>query len=190
MYIWVGCKLPERFEKEIRAKCLTENERIGLSTDALYLPQHISLKISFPTDRGEEILAWLRAYLGEQAAFRVELTAMEQVPGVLWLKVAENAVLERMHRELDENLLHLFGVEQHAYDRCFLFHSSLFVDPDGQKLTAMARALEELVLPESLPVDAFLLGGSPDGKPGNFCVLEEIPAKSVGAACTGGETVL
>ncbi len=178
MYIWVGCKLPESFEKEIRAKCLAENERIGLSTAAFSLPQHISLKISFPTDRTEAVLAWLRAYLAAQPAFWVKLSAVEQVPGVLWLKAAENADLERMHRELDENLLQLFGVERHMYDGCFLFHSSLFVDPDGQKLTAMARALGTLALPESLPVDTFLLGASPDGKPGNFCVLEEIQAKS------------
>ncbi len=177
MYIWVGCKLPESFEKEIREKCLAANEYIGLSTVAFYLPQHISLKISFPTDRGEEVLSWLREYFARQPAFRVAFTAMEQIPGVLWLSVAENPVLERLHREVDEGLMEMFGVEQHEYDKDFRFHSSLFVDPNGEKLRSMAQVLGKPELPESLPVDRFLLGASPDGAPGNFCVLEEIPAK-------------
>ncbi len=180
MYIWVGCKLPESFEKEIRAKCLAANESIGLSTMAFYLPQHISLKISFPTDRGEEILSWLRKYLARQQAFRVRLTAVEQIPGVLWLSVADHPVLKRLHKELDEALWQRFGVEQHVFDKEFMFHSSLFVDPDVQKLSCMAKTLGELALPEDLQVDSFLLGGSPDGAPGNFCVLEEIPVKMTG----------
>ena len=47
MYVWIGCKLPESFEREIRTLCLKENDNLQLDTAAFELPQHISLKISF-----------------------------------------------------------------------------------------------------------------------------------------------
>ncbi len=177
MYIWIGCRLPECFEKSLRAKCLAENEKIGLDTTAFSLPQHISLKISFETDRGEELLSWLRAYLSRQPAFCVCLQAAEQVPGVLWLGVAENRELDRLHRELDALLLERFGVPQHPFDKCFRFHSSLFLDADGEKLRCMQQALWDLPLPQWMSVDSFLLGISPDGRGDNYRVLAEIPAK-------------
>ena len=46
MYIWIGCKLPEDFDAELRQCCLEANADIGADTVAFSLPQHISLKIS------------------------------------------------------------------------------------------------------------------------------------------------
>ena len=63
MYIWIGCKLPEEFEQEIRSICLAKNQEIGLDPVAFSLPQHISLKISFETERHEEILEELPHFL-------------------------------------------------------------------------------------------------------------------------------
>ncbi len=179
MYIWVSCRLPEGFEKSLRAKCLAENEKIGLDTTAFSLPQHISLKISFETDRAEEALSWLRTYLSRQRAFCVCLKGAEQVSGVLWLAAEENAELERLHRELDALLLEYFGVPQHPLDKCFCFHSSLFLDADTQRLCRMKQALCDLALPNSLWINSFLLGTSPDGSPGSYRVVAEIPAKMV-----------
>ena len=50
MYIWIGCKLPAGFEREVRTFCLEQNRDIGLNTVAFTLPQHISLKISFEAE--------------------------------------------------------------------------------------------------------------------------------------------
>ena len=63
MYIWIGCRLPQQFEEEIRAACLENNQAIGLDPVAFSLPQHISLKISFETAHAEEILEDLRNQL-------------------------------------------------------------------------------------------------------------------------------
>ena len=32
MYVWIGCKLPESFETEIRSLCLEGNKTLGLDT--------------------------------------------------------------------------------------------------------------------------------------------------------------
>ncbi len=190
MYIWIGCKLPEDHAKELRQHCLRANRDVGLDTRNFELPQHISLKISFPTDRTETVLAWLREYLARQEAFWVTLERVEKIPGVLWLAVGDNPVLEKLHTQLDAELEMRFGIPQHTLDKRFRFHSTLFMDGDGEKLSQMAEELADLPLPQTLPVDTFLLGVCEDGDPFGYRVLEQIPAKSAGASCVREKTVL
>ncbi len=177
MYIWIGCRLPQGFEAELRERCLRENESIGPNTQAFSLPQHVSLKISFPTDRAGAVLEFLGDYLAAQKAFSVTVESLGQIPGVLWLNVGENPVLEEMHRYLDESLLQRFGVAQHPYDREFRFHSTLFLDADGEKLSEMARRLRDYPLPQVLQVNTFLLGTSEDAASGSYQIVAQIPAK-------------
>lgn len=180
MFVWIGCKLPKSFESSLRARCLAENREVGLESQRCDLPQHVSLKISFPTDRTEEVLAWLREYLCRQDAFRLTLEQVEQIPGVLWLKVAENPVLEALHAQLDAQLEARFGVARHQLDRCFRFHSTLFMDADERKLGQMAERLSDLPLPQTLTVDTFLLGVCEDGTPDGYRIVGEVPAHGCG----------
>ena len=174
MYLWIGCKLPEDFQQEIRAHCGRLNEKIGLDTAAFFLPQHISLKISFPTDRAEEILADLEAYLIRQAPFTVQITGLQQMGSILWLCTAENETLTRLHRELDERLESRFKIAQHEFDKAFQFHSTLFLDADAERIRQMHRALRDYPFARTLPVDTFLLGLSETGKPGTYRVVKQI----------------
>lgn len=174
MYIWIGCKLPKAFEEKIRTRCLVCNEKIGLNMVAFSLPQHISLKISFSSDRWEAILCDLSAWLGEQKPATICLREMQLQGNVLWLSAAENAWLTGLHAALDDRLKSRFDVPQHPFDREFMFHSTLFLDEDTQKLAAMRDALAEEFAPQELPVDTFLLGISETGKPGSYRVVREI----------------
>ena len=174
MYIWIGCRLTERFEQEIRQHCLALNEGIGLDTVAFALPQHVSLKISFHTDRPEEVLKELNAYLSSRQPFVLRILAAEQMGNILWLPVAENPVLIGLHRELDQFLERQFGIPQHPFDKAFQFHSTLFLDPDGEKLAKMGAALKDYPFARQLRVDTFLLGVSETGKAGDYRVAQEI----------------
>ena len=174
MFLWIGCKLPAEFEKEIRTFCLEKNEQIGLDTVAFSLPQHISLKISFDTDRAEGILEDLRQFAATQAPFFVQLLAAEQAGNILWLPVKENEHLRQLHNALDARLESRFGIPQHRFDKCFLFHSTLFMDGNLEKLTKMQSALSGYPLPDTLRIDTFLLGISETGKPGTYRVVREI----------------
>ncbi len=82
-------------------------------------------------------------------------------------------MLQRLHRELDQNLQSQFGIPQHEFDKCFQFHSTLFMDTDGAKLDRMRQALP-IAIPCTLTVDTFLLGASETGAPGSYRVLREI----------------
>ena len=95
MYIWVGCKLPDSFAQEIRSRCLEKNQAIGLDTVAFSLPQHVSLKISFQSERYEEIVAYLAGFLSVQKPFSLGIQQTEQAGSILWMPVAENEVLRQ-----------------------------------------------------------------------------------------------
>lgn len=174
MYIWVGCKLPESFEKKIRGICLEQNETLGLNIAAFSLPQHVSLKISFSSERHEEILDYLEAFLSGQAPFCVRIQGAAQEGNILWLPVAENETLRRLHDQLDAGLEQHFSIQQHPFDKCFLFHSTLFMDDNTEKLSQMCRRLEKLPIEQELQVDTFLLGLSENNIPGEYRIVRQI----------------
>lgn len=176
MYIWIGCALPTETERQIRTRCLACNEVLGLDTVAFSLPQHISLKISFETDAPETVLNWLERLLREEQEFYVNLMKPELAGNVLWLPAERNQTLERLHETLDRELDERFGIRQHPYDRGFLFHSTLFLAADTEKLAAMREKLAEFA-PGRCLVDGFWLGVSESGKAGTYRVVKQIAAK-------------
>ena len=174
MYIWIGCKLPVAFEQEIRQRCLELNKKIGLDTAAFALPQHISLKISFSVEEPEAVLQFLQAFLARQQAFTVTVRAPEQMSNILWLPVTDQPMLSQLHQQLDDLLTMHFGIPQHPFDKNFLFHSTLFMDPDSEKTAQMAALLQDDRFPRKLVVDTFLLGISESGAAGTYRVVREI----------------
>lgn len=174
MHIWIGCRLPEEFERDIRALCLEKNRKLGLDEAAFSLPQHISLKISFETAHAEEILEDLPRLFAAVAPFRVEIQKIEQNGNILWMTVAEHETLRQLHEMLDEHLNTRFGIGQHLFDTCFQFHSTLFIDPDTTKIGEMRELLRSVKLPRALRVDTILLGTSASGKPGTYRVVRTI----------------
>lgn len=174
MYIWVGCKLPEDFERNIRSLCLEQNEALGLSTAAFSLPQHVSLKISFQSEQYEEILALLETFLLSQSPFSLRIRGAEQFGNILWLPVAENETLRQLHDQLDTELEQRFSIPQHAFDKCFLFHSTLFMDENTDKLSQMCHLLEAHPIEQDLQVDTFLLGLSENNLPGEYRIVRQI----------------
>ena len=174
MYIWIGCKLPEEFERKIRAKCMPVAAKLDLDTVAFTLPQHISLKISFEAaQRWEEILDTLCSLLQKEKEFVVHPKAVQQEGNILWISFRENDTLLRLHHCLDELLCRKFGIAQHLFDRAFQFHSTLFFgQPDSVALAA--EVLHGYPLSEKLRIDTFLLGISESGKPGTYSVVRTI----------------
>ncbi len=174
MYIWAGCKLPADFEADIRSRCLELNQMVGLDTVAFLLPQHVSLKISFQSEKYDEILDYLEGFLSKQSPFSFRIQNPEQAGSILWMPVEENLRLRQLHEQLDAQLEQHFGVPQHQFDKYFLFHSTLFMDSDTDKIAQMRRMLEEYPIERELQVDTFLLGLSETGKPGTYRVVREI----------------
>ena len=174
MYVWIGCKLPESFEREIRTLCLKENDNLQLDTAAFELPQHISLKISFETAEHEAVLEDLTAFLSAQHPFAVSIENPSRSGNILWMNVEENDTLHQLHNDLDTLLQDRFCIPQHAFAKAFLFHSPLFIDDNTEYLEAMMDFLRHYPIARELTVDTFLLGLSETGAAGSYRVVRQI----------------
>lgn len=174
MYIWIGCQLPKDFEEAVRSHCTALNQDIGLSAVAFSLPQHVSLKISFQSDRHRDILDYLICFFEAQPPFSLRIQPAEQNGNILWLPVEDNLHLQQLHEQLDTQLRQRFDIPQHHFDTCFQFHSTLFMDSDTGKLSRMHQLLQDFPVTQELRIDTFLLGISETGKPGQYRVIQEI----------------
>ena len=176
MYVWIGCRLPAAFEHELRYGLREMSREFGLSEVAFTLPQHISLKMSFPVEkeRVEAVLKAVSDILAKEKPFAVRLDGVEQVEGVLWLKIRSNSRLKTMHTQLDAMLQKDFGVEPHRFDHDFRFHSTLFLDKDVEKLRRVYEILSQYPNDETLGIAQFLIGTSETGEAGTYRVVREI----------------
>ena len=119
MYIWIGCQLPKDFEGAVRSHCTALNQDIGLSAVAFSLPQHVSLKISFQSDRHRDILDYLICFFEAQPPFSLRIQPAEQNGNILWIPVEDNLHLQQLHEQLDTQLRQRFDIPQHHFDTCF-----------------------------------------------------------------------
>ena len=174
MYIWIGCKLPEKFEQEIRQRCLSIGAQYKLDTAGFSLPQHISLKISFDAgERYKEILDKLCAMLEKEKRFCVTPKGIQQQGNILWIPFRESGILRSLHNRLDDFLYRDFGIAQHPFDKAFQFHSTLFFG-ERESITQAEAMLMDYPLPDQLQIDTCLLGISESGKSGTYRVVREI----------------
>ena len=174
MYIWIGCELPKEFELDIRDACLEASEGLDLDFSGFTLPQHISLKISFQAGQDyEPVLDFVEKLLRKEKSFYVEPKEPEQAGSILWLSFRESGTLRRLHNILDRDLKRQFAVEQHLFDKAFMFHSTLAVG-DSEEIARLHQHLCGLALPERLAIRAFLLGISETGKSGTYRVVRRI----------------
>lgn len=174
MFVWVGCAVPEAVAAPLRAHCLACNEKLGLSAVAFSLPQHISLKISFSVPDPEPVLDFLEDVLSQESRFTAAFADIARLNNILWCGVQENHRLRQLHQKLDSLLQAHWGIVPHPFDLDFRFHSTLFMDPDQEKLEQMRTMLHNYPLSPSFPVTTCLLGVSPSGVPGSFQVVREI----------------
>lgn len=174
MYIWIGCQLPKDFEEAVRSHCTALNNGIGLGTVAFCLPQHVSLKISFQSDRCREILDYLIGFFETQLPFSLHIQPAEQNGNILWIPVKDNLHLQQLHEQLDTQLQQYFGIPRHHFDTCFQFHSTLFMDSDTDKLSRMHQLLQNFPATQELHIDTFLIGISETGKLGQYRVIRKI----------------
>lgn len=174
MYIWTGCKLPEEFESQIRARCVPIAHELGLNISGFTLPQHISLKISFEAgERYPEILDHIESLLRREGPFAVAPAAIEQHGGILWITFRECEILHRLHKLLDSTLEQKYHIPQHMFDKQYFFHSALLLG-DPEKIAQARIALQDFPLPPELKINSFLQGISETGKSGDFRVVRQI----------------
>lgn len=134
MYFCIAALLDDAAQYEIRRKTLAILNNYGLDVTALLLPQHISLKISFATDRADDLLAYFDELCISHFPINVTLQNLAVVAihdhdtptGLLWYNVREDARLRKIHNQLNTDLPELLGTSNSSIDGDhFRFHSTI-----------------------------------------------------------------
>ena len=124
MYFCITALLVDVSQNEIRKKTLGLLRQYGVGITALLLPQHISLKISFATDRVNDLLNYFDDLCLSHQPIKVTLQNLEVVAidylgaptGLLWYNVSDNNRLGKIHSQLNADLPELLGINNSSID--------------------------------------------------------------------------
>ena len=162
MYIWVGCDVSPKFV-EYREKVKECNAEIGASETAFNFPQHVSLKITFEMEDeiAKHCIKDMIDFLKGAKPFTAKTQNMEMRDGIIWIRIEENEQFKLLHDELDQIAIS-YAVKQHAFDKEFIFHSTVIMDGDMEKLERLFERIKDIPYPEELKINTFLVGHSGD----------------------------
>lgn len=162
MFIWVGCDIGPKFV-EYREQVKELNSDVNASEAALGFPQHISLKITFEMDDeiAKHCIKDIIELLKSQKPFIAKAQDIELHDGIIWIRMEENEQFKLLHDELDQIAIS-YAVKQHEFDKKFIFHSTVIMDEDKEKLEKLYEKIKDVPYPAELKINTFLVGHSSD----------------------------
>lgn len=175
MFVWVGINVEEQL-KEVRSAVDGVFEKIEISNVTCQLPLHISLKISFEIENSlfSSVLEDITRVYEACEPFEISVKGIEKHENIEWIRMYSNDKIEALATALNGMLLEKYGVPLHEYDLDFIFHTTLFMDDDAQKINAAHSLLGDVYLPERLVANTFVIGNSETGKNGTYRVYKTI----------------
>ena len=175
MYIWVAIDVDEQLNM-LRKNAESYVQDKGLYSPTLTLPFHISLKISFniSNDIFQGVLDDIRELLKALTPFEIITNDIEEHDGIIWLTMQDNEWLIYIHNKLDEMLFEKYGVEQHEFDKNFIFHTSILILNNEEESKNAFNAIQVIKMPKILKVERFIIGSSINGVAGTYSVNEKI----------------
>lgn len=175
MFVWVGINVEDQL-KETREAVDGVFDKIDISNVTCQLPLHISLKISFEIENSlfESVLSDISAIYDAQKPFEIEIKGIEKHENIEWIRMHSNENIEALATELNSMLREKYGVPYHEYDLDFIFHTTLFMDDDKEKINEAHRLLGSLTLPKTVTARTFVIGNSETGKNGTYKIYKTL----------------
>ncbi len=177
MFVWVGINVEDQL-KEVRMAVDSVFEKIDISNVTCQLPLHISLKISFEIENKlfESVLTDILDIYNAQKTFEIKIKGIEKHENIEWIRMYSNEQLEALATSLNMMLKDKYGIPLHEYDLDFIFHTTLFMDDDADKINAANELLGNVYLPQTLAANTFVIGTSETGKNGTYSIYKIINA--------------
>ncbi|HRW04954.1 MAG TPA: 2'-5' RNA ligase family protein [Caldilineaceae bacterium] len=134
MFICVAALLDDPSQNRIRAKTMRLMERYRLPATAVLLPQHVSLKMTFPCRNPAPLVAYFDALADAVSAAKIALDTVEAIPiedqgkpsGLIWYNVVDDGRLRAIHNQLNDDLPALLGIQNSPIDGdAFRFHTTV-----------------------------------------------------------------
>lgn len=179
MFIWLGIDVDNQL-LEIKKKANIIEKELNFNHSNFTLPFHISLKMSFNLDDSlfEKVLDDVLSIYQAIKPFEVEVKGIENNHTICWIRMKENEKLNEIHDLLNKHFLEKYNIPLHEYDLDYLFHTTLFMDEDENKINQAYLLIKNSSLPKLLRVNKMIIGGSPSGALGTYKVFKEITLDS------------
>ncbi len=134
MFICVAALLDDPSQNHIRAKTMRLMEQYRLPATAVLLPQHVSLKMTFPCRNPEKLVAYFDALADAASAAEIALDTIEAIlieehgkpSGLIWYNVVDDGRWRALHKRLNDDLPALLGIQNSPIDGDgFRFHTTV-----------------------------------------------------------------
>lgn len=133
MFFCIAALLEDDIQNKIRRHVNEINRKRNVSVKASLLPQHISLKISFNTDKIEELEHYFdnikinnEIFIESNGVELLEQPESENKSGLIWININENMELRELHNKLNSDLPQILGIKNSWMDGdYFRFHSTI-----------------------------------------------------------------
>lgn len=175
MYIWTAISFDDQLA-ELRQQTACVSEDLALDNPSLTLPIHTSLTISFEVadEMYHRIITDLTDYFSSIVPFSIHTETIERNGNIIWLKMKQSLELTEMHTHLIDLLHRRYGVEPHPFDLDFKFHTTLFFGGGDHTLDTALSLIKATPLPDVLTARKFVIGISPSGEAGTYCICQKI----------------
>lgn len=175
IHIFLGIDVENQFT-EIKDKAREIDKNIGFKNSCFTLPLHISLKASFEIDKSifnqviEEVVNY---YLSIQP-FKITILNLESYDNIIWIRMNRNKTLDKVHDELNQNLLEKYKIKLHEYDLDYKYHTTLFMDNNPDIIKEAYEQINNIGLPKYLTANQFIVGVSETGELGSYKIYKRI----------------
>ena len=171
MYVWTAIDVDNQL-KEVKELAQIVEKEIGFEKSAFSLPSHISLKISFAIDGTAyaSVIKTITDYYQTLSPFCIDVDGIEVENNIVWIRIKESVILHQIHKDLDRILMEKHGIAPHPFDLDFKFHSTLFLDFNKEKIATAFEKIKGAKIPLTLRADTLIIGSSPSGEIGTYCV--------------------
>ena len=162
MFVWIGCDISPKFV-EYREKVKECNAEINASEASFSFPQHISLKITFEMEDeiAKHCIKDIVELLKSAKPFDAKAEKIELQNGIIWIRMEENEHFKFLHDELDQIVIS-YAVKQHEFDKQYIFHSTVIMDENQEKLEKLFEKIKDIPYPKEFKINTFIVGHSLD----------------------------
>jgi len=135
MFFCIAALLEDDIQNEIRRHVNKINRESNVSVKASLLPQHISLKISFNTDRIEKLEQYFdnieidnEIIIESNGIELLEQPENGNNSGLIWVNINENKELRNLHNKINNDLPKILDINNSWMDGdYFRFHSTIIM---------------------------------------------------------------
>ncbi len=176
MFIWTAIDVDYDLKEQKEIIKGIEREIDFKESNVSLLPLHISLKISTEIKDIDELIIRndLENYYKSINSFEIELDKIELNNSIVWIKMKENNYLKEIHENLCLLFNDKYGIEPYEFDKSFIYHTTLFLDSDLEKVNAAYLKIKNMALPKKIIAKSFIIGSSQSGNIGTYKVDNRI----------------